>query len=208
MEQKTRPHGLGASRPGGPGGHGGHGGGQGGSQGGGQGGEHGAGTGLLFLREEQMRLAQDLFFFAYRDLTASADAILAELGLGRAHHRALHFVGRRPGIAVSELLALLRITKQSLARVLGELVERGFVLQARGPRDRRQRLLSLTDGGRALERRLFERQRERMVAAYRDAGGTAVDGFRRVMRGMMNEDTRRLLEPQEPAVPVLRRSAG
>jgi DNA-binding MarR family transcriptional regulator len=166
----------------------------------------GAGSGLLFLREEQMRLAQDLFFFAYRDLTASADAILDELDLGRAHHRALHFIGRRSGIAVSELLALLRITKQSLARVLGELIERGYVLQVQGPRDRRQRLLSLTDQGRALERRLFERQRERMVAAYRDAGGVAVEGFRRVMRGVMDEETRLLLEPRDP-VATLRRAA-
>ncbi len=172
-------------------------------------GDGAAGTGLLFLREEQMRLAQDLFFFAYRDLTASADAILVELGLGRAHHRALHFIGRRSGIAVSELLALLRITKQSLARVLGELVARGYVLQTQGPRDRRQRLLSLTDEGRALERRLFERQRERMVAAYRDAGGAAVEGFRRVMRGVMDEQTRGLLEPREaPPRPGLRRTAG
>ena len=158
--------------------------------------EGGAGTALLFLREEQMRLAQDLFFFAYRDLTASADAILTELGLGRAHHRALHFIGRRSGIAVSELLALLRITKQSLARVLAELVARGYVVQMQGPRDRRQRLLSLTEEGRALERRLFERQREKMVSAYREAGGAAVDGFRRVMRGVMDEQTRSLLEPR------------
>lgn len=169
----------------------------------------GAGTALLFLREEQMRLAQDLFFFAYRDLTASADVILEELDLGRAHHRALHFIGRRPGIAVSELLTLLRITKQSLARVLGELVSRGYVQPTQGPRDRRQRLLSLTDAGRALERRLFERQRERMVAAYREAGSAAVDGFRRVMRGVMDEQTRSLLEPRDAAAaPALRRTVG
>ncbi len=162
----------------------------------------GAGTALLFLREEQMRLAQDLFFFAYRDLAASADAILLEFGLGRAHHRALHFIGRRSGIAVSELLALLRITKQSLARVLAELVARGLVLQVPGPHDRRQRLLSLTEEGRTLERRLFERQRERMVAAYREAGGAAVDGFRRVMRGVMDEQTRDLLEPRAARLPA------
>ncbi len=153
-----------------------------------------AGTGLLFLREEQMRLAQDLFFFAYRDLTASADSILEELDLGRAHHRALHFIGRRPGIAVSELLSVLGITKQSLARVLGELVSRGLVSQVQGPTDRRQRLLSLTADGQTLERRLFEQQRQKMVAAYREAGGVAVEGFRRVMRGVMDPETRRRLE--------------
>jgi DNA-binding MarR family transcriptional regulator len=110
---------------------------------------------------------------------------------------------------VSELLALLRITKQSLARVLGELVSRGYVQPTQGPRDRRQRLLSLTDAGRALERRLFERQRERMVAAYREAGGAAVEGFRRVMRGVMDEQTRSLLEPRDAvASPTLRRTVG
>jgi DNA-binding MarR family transcriptional regulator len=149
-----------------------------------------AGAGLLFLREDEMRAAQDLLFFAYRDFTNAADVILAELGLGRAHHRALHFIGRNPGIAVSELLAILRITKQSLARVLGELVAQGYVAQAPGQADRRQRLLTLTEAGLALERRLFERQRERLAAAYRDAGGAAVEGFRRVMRGIMDDAAR------------------
>ncbi len=154
------------------------------------------GSSLLFLREEQMRLAQDLFFLAYRDLTASADIVLEGLGLGRAHHRALHFIGRRPELPVSDLLALLRITKQSLARVLGELVARGYVRQDTGTRDRRQRLLSLTDSGRALERQLFERQRERILDAYREAGGQAVEGFRRVMHAMMDEQTRAQLDPR------------
>jgi len=157
----------------------------------------GAGSALLFLREEQMRLAQDLFFLAYRDLTASADELLAELGLGRAHHRVLHFIGSRPGVTVSELLTLLRITKQSLGRVLGELVSRGYVMQQTGQRDRRQRLLSLTESGRSLERRLFDRQRERIMNAYRESGGAAVEGFRRVMRAMLDPETRALLDRRE-----------
>ncbi len=102
----------------------------------------------MFLREEEIRLAQDLLFFAYRDFTDAADVILDELGLGRAHHRALHFIGRNPGINVSDLLAILRITKQSLARVLSGLIESGYVTQTPGIDDRRQRLLSLTPPGR------------------------------------------------------------
>ncbi len=149
-----------------------------------------AGSNLLFLREEQMRLAQDMLFFAYRDFTGAADAILDELGLGRAHHRALHFIGRSPGMTVGDLLAILRITKQSLARVLTTLVEQGYVAQSPGRSDRRQRLLSLTEAGQALERRLFERQRERLAVAYREAGGPAVEGFRRVMRGVMEPAAR------------------
>ena len=153
-----------------------------------------AGVDHLFLREEQMRQAQDLLFFAYRDFTAAADAILEELGLGRAHHRAIHFIGRQPGITVGDLLAILRITKQSLARVLTTLVDSGLVAQSPGRSDRRQRLLSLSEAGRALERRLFERQRERLALAYREAGGPAVDGFRRVMRGIMDAEARAVLD--------------
>jgi DNA-binding MarR family transcriptional regulator len=158
-----------------------------------------AGSSLLFLREEEMRIAQELLFFAYRDFTNAADVILEELGLGRAHHRTLHYVGRNPGITVSDLLGILRITKQSLARVLSALVDQGYVAQATGRSDRRQRLLSLTPSGQLLERRLFERQRERLALAYREAGGPAVEGFRRVMRGIMNESGRRYIDQAEEA---------
>jgi DNA-binding MarR family transcriptional regulator len=158
-----------------------------------------AGSSLLFLREEELRLAQDLLFFAYRDFTNAVDQILAELELGRAHHRALHFISRNPGVTVSELLGILRITKQSLARVLTVLVEKGYVAQSPGRSDRRQRLLTLTPQGAALERQLFERQRERLTAAYREAGGAAVEGFRRVMRGIMSDTARAYLDENDAA---------
>lgn len=146
-----------------------------------------AGQSLLFLREEQLRRVQELFFFAYRDFTGAADPVLGELGLGRAHHRVLYFVGARSGITVSELLSLLRITKQSLARVLGELVERRLVEHTRGAADKRQKHLALTETGRDLERRLFIRQRDLLVAAFSEAGVVAVDGFRRVLAGLTDE---------------------
>jgi DNA-binding MarR family transcriptional regulator len=154
----------------------------------------GAGAGLLFLREEELRQTQDMIFFAHRDLVAAADAMLAELGFGRAHHRALHFIGRNPNLPVGELLSILGITKQSLARVLGPLIQQGYVIQTPGRMDRRQRLLSLTSQGAALERKLFDAQRERLVAAFREAGGPAVEGFRRVLRGMMKDEARHYLE--------------
>lgn len=146
-----------------------------------------AGHGLLFLREEQLRAAQELLFFAYRDFAGLVDPVLAEAGLGRAHHRALHLVGVRPGINVSELLGLLRVTKQSLSRVLGQLLAEGYVEQRRGTADRREKHLHLTDRGRALERCLFEHQREKLVAAFSEAGFAAVDGFRRVLRHLTDE---------------------
>lgn len=152
------------------------------------------GASLLFLREAQLRQAQDMLFLAWRDFAGSVDAELAAKGLGRAHHRALHFIGRQPGLTVSGLLALLGVTKQSLGRVLTALVAQGLVSQAPGRRDRRQKLLSLTEDGAAFERALFDRQRERLIAAYRDAGPPAVEGFQRVLRGLMVPATRRLLE--------------
>src|SRR5713101_2261915 len=102
-----------------------------------------AANNLLFLREEDLRQGIELLFYAYRDFTAEADAMLAELGFGRAHHRVIYFVGRKPGMTVSELLDILKITKQSLSRVLGQLVREGYIVQRPGTADRRQRLLEL-----------------------------------------------------------------
>ncbi len=164
-------------------------------------------AGLLFLREEELRLAQDILF-ALRDLSASADAILAELGYGRAHHRTLHWIARRPGLKVGELLGILGITKQSLTRVLGPLIRQGFVAQTPGQLDRRQRLLTLTEKGAALERRLFEAQRERLLAAYREAGGAAVDGFRRVLRGLTMQQGRDYIDGLDQARPPKGRPSG
>ncbi len=142
----------------------------------------------LFLREEELRQGMELLFYAYRDFTAEPDAMLAKLGLGRAHHRVIYFVGRHPGITVSELLGILRITKQSLSRVLGELVRKGFIVQRQGQRDRRQRLLALTETGQTLERQLSECQRRRIARAYRRAGAEAVEGFRLVLAGIMDHE--------------------
>jgi DNA-binding MarR family transcriptional regulator len=147
----------------------------------------------------EMRRAQDLLFFAYRDFTDVADQVLEELGLGRAHHRTLHFIGRNPGITVSSLLATLRITKQSLARVLNALVDQGYVAQAPGYEDRRLRLLTLTEAGAALEQRLFDVQRQRLAHAYTEAGPDAVAGFQRVMLALMGEDGRGYVDGTAPA---------
>ena len=170
----------------------------------------GAGASLLFLREEQIRLAQDMLFLAGRDFAAVADPVLAEAGLGRAHHRALHFIGRMPGLTVTDLLAVLCVTKQSLSRVLTALVDGGYVSLTPGRQDRRQRLLRLTDSGAALERRVFDRQRERLLAAYREAGGPAVEGFGRVLRAVMSRAGRATLEetgaaPSKRPLPPARR---
>ena len=134
--------------------------------------------------DEEVRQGIELLFFAYRDFTAEPDTILAKYGFGRAHHRVIHFVGRHPQMTVGELLGILRITKQSLSRVIGQLVRQEFIIQRPGA-DRRQRLLDLTARGRELERQLSEPQRARIALAYRQAGAQAVEGFRKVMLGII-----------------------
>ena len=154
----------------------------------------------LFLREEELRRGIEMMFFSYRDFTSEADAILAEQDMGRAHHRAIYFIGRHPGITVSDLLGILNITKQSLSRVLSGLMKNGFVSQKIGVTDRRQRLLNLTESGVELEARLTSLQGRRFAAAYREAGAEAVDGFHQVLRGLMDQDTLDQMKPQVPPV--------
>jgi DNA-binding MarR family transcriptional regulator len=148
------------------------------------------GEDLLFLTDDQLRRGIEAMFFAYRAFTADPDMILGEMDYGRAHHRALHFINREPGLTVTALLAVLGVTKQSLNRVLRTLIEDGLVESRIGRRDRRERQLHLTPQGTALERRLSEAQRARMRAAYRKAGPQAVSGFRQVLEAMMDPETR------------------
>lgn len=151
---------------------------------------------LPFLSEEGLRQAIELLYFVYRDFTAEPDSILARYDFGRAHHRVIYFVGRNPGTSVSELLAMLRITKQSLSRVLGHLVRDGFITQRTGQDDRRRRLLELTPSGIELEKRLTEKQRTWIARAFHEAGSDSVSGFLAVMMRLIGEaDRRRFRDP-------------
>lgn len=132
----------------------------------------------------------ELLFFAYRDFTSDPDVILADYGFGRAHHRVLHFVNRRPGMTVAELLDVLRITKQSLARVLKQLVDTGYIIQVQGPRDRRQRELYPTDKGRALSLALAVPQSRRIRAALEEAGPVDRAAIERFLRAMIDPELR------------------
>lgn len=155
--------------------------------------------------DEDIRQGIELMFFAYRDFTADPDRILAPLGMGRAHHRTVHFIGRKPGMTVGELLNILRITKQSLNRVLSQLMREGYVEQRLGMTDRRERRLFLTPPGETLERRLSEPQRARVGAAYREAGPAAVAAFRRVLVGLINPDDRERFAAGLPLLSASRR---
>ncbi|MEW9920047.1 MarR family winged helix-turn-helix transcriptional regulator [Marimonas sp. MJW-29] len=145
---------------------------------------------LLFLTDEQLRQGSEAMFFAYRGFTADPDRILADLTYGRAHHRAIHFIGRAPGTTVNNLLNILGVTKQSLNRVLRTLISDGLVQSKVGRNDKRERHLHLTEEGRALEQKLSDAQRARLRAAFREAGPEAVAGFRTVLEAMMDPEMR------------------
>lgn len=128
----------------------------------------------------------ELLFFAYRDFVGDADERLQDYAFGRAHHRVLHFVGRRPGMTVAELLDILRITKQSLARVLRDVIEAGFVEARPGVADRRQRLLHLTPKGRALTQELARLQTARLTRALEGVPPGEREAVARFLRAMIN----------------------
>ena len=132
----------------------------------------------------------ELLFFAYRDFTAEADALLVGLGFGRAHHRVLHFVNRNPGLRVADLLEILKITKQSLARVLKQLVDRGYIHQTAGSTDRRERRLHVTDAGRTLADQLLDLQSRRLGAALAAAGPHAAAAAEAFLYGVISPSER------------------
>jgi DNA-binding MarR family transcriptional regulator len=133
----------------------------------------------------------ELLFFAYRDFVGDADAVLDEFGFGRAHHRVLHFVSRNPGMTVQDLLDILKITKQSLGRVLKQLIDEEYVIQKEGPSDRRQRLLYVTPRGQSLADKLAGLQTERIRRAFGDSGQAGdVEAARRFLTMMIDPENR------------------
>ena len=142
------------------------------------------------LPEAKLLEFAELLFFAYRDFTRDPDAILKDFGFGRAHHRVLHFVNRNPGMKVADLLEILNITKQSLGRVLKQLVDQGFVVQKEGAQDRRQRLLYVTAKGEALALKLAGLQTARINRAFAELGPGAHEAARRFLTAMIDADNR------------------
>jgi len=134
----------------------------------------------------------ELLFFAYRDFVADPDHILEDLDFGRAHHRVLHFVGREPGLTVARLLEILQITKQSLARVLKELIDKKYIYQKEGEVDRRQRLLHLTEQGEALRQKLMAPQVARFRRAAQETDGAA--SFHDMLLHLINPENQAMAE--------------
>lgn len=139
------------------------------------------------LRQDDLFELVELLFFAYRDFIGEPDEILTSIGFGRAHHRVLHFVSRNPGIRVANLLNILKITKQSLARVLRQLIEEGYIEQRESSQDRRRRLLYATDKGAALAADLAAPQLRRIADALAAAGGGAEAPAREFLYHLIND---------------------
>jgi DNA-binding MarR family transcriptional regulator len=131
----------------------------------------------------------ELLFFAYRDFVSDPDQLLDKLGFGRAHHRVLHFVNRNPGMKVAELLDVLKITKQSLGRVLKQLIDEGYVVQREGA-DRRQRLLYVSPAGEALALKLAGLQALRIGRVLEELGPGGRETARRFLAGMIGDEDR------------------
>ncbi len=132
----------------------------------------------------------ELLFFAYREFTGDPDDVLAEYDFGRAHHRVLHFVDRNPGIMVTDLLGILRITKQSLGRVLKQLVDAEIIEQREGHHDRRQRLLYTTERGHALAVDLTKLQQKRLERALIELPDGSDEIIRKFLLQMIDPDAR------------------
>jgi len=130
----------------------------------------------------------ELLFFAYRDFVGDADNELEAFGFGRAHHRVLHFVHRYPGLKVADLLDVLRITKQSLGRVLKQLLEEGYIVQRTGNNDRRQRLLFATAKGETLVAKLAGLQTDRINRALDDISPAGMEAVHQFLRAMIDRD--------------------
>ena len=150
----------------------------------------GARSAAARLPDAQLLAFAELLFFAYRDFTRDPDAILKDFGFGRAHHRVLHFVDRHSGLRVADLLDILNITKQSLGRVLKQLIDQGYIVQEAGSIDRRERRLYPTETGKVLAERLAAPQLVRLSDALVAAGPTAEAQVRDFLEAMVNAEER------------------
>ena len=149
--------------------------------------------GLLYLRDDHLTKGAELMFFAYRAFLRDADRHLEKSGLGRAHHRVLHFVARAPGLSIMQLLHILQISKQALSRVSRQMVADGYITIDTCPQDRRRRILLLQKKGEILWAELIHLQHQRLADAFREAGGSAVAGWQAVLEGFLDHEERALL---------------
>ena len=147
----------------------------------------------FFLNDKEIRKVIELFFFSYRDFTAGPDQILEKLHFGRAHHRVIYFVGKKDKITIKELLGVLKITKQSLSRVLNQLVKEGFIVVSTGL-DKRTKNLSLTISGLSLENELSTIQIQKIKKVINNFNQEDIDGFKKILYEMIEIDNKKTFQ--------------
>ena len=147
----------------------------------------------FFLNDKEIRKIIELIFFSYRDFTAGPDQILEKLNFGRAHHRVIYFVGKKDKITIKELLGVLKITKQSLSRVLNQLVKEGFIVVSTGL-DKRTKNLSLTSSGISLENELSTIQIQKIKKVINNFNQEDIDGFKKILYEMIEIDNKKTFQ--------------
>jgi len=147
----------------------------------------------FFLNDKEIKKVIELFFFSYRDFTAGPDKVLEKLGFGRAHHRIIYFVGKKNNITIKELLVVLKITKQSLSRVLNQLVKEGFIVVSTGF-DKRTKTLSLTKNGITLENELSTIQINKIKTVINNFNQEDINGFKKILFEMIEIDNRKTFQ--------------
>ena len=147
----------------------------------------------FFLNDKEIRKIIELFFFSYRDFTAGPDQVLEKLHFGRAHHRVIYFVGKKDKITIKELLGVLKITKQSLSRVLNQLVKEGFIVVSTGL-DKRTKNLSLTSSGLSLENELSTIQIQKIKKVINNFNQEDIDGFKKILYEMIEIDNKKTFQ--------------
>ena len=147
----------------------------------------------FFLKDNEIRKVIELIFFSYRDFTSGPDKILEKLKFGRAHHRVIYFVGKKNNITIKELLVVLKITKQSLSRVLNQLVEEGYIIVSSGL-DKRTKSLSLTEKGKKLELELSTIQIKKIKKVLNNFSEENINGFKKILYEMIDINNRKIFE--------------
>ena len=147
----------------------------------------------FFLNDKEIRKIIELVFFSYRDFTAGPDQILEKLNFGRAHHRVIYFVGKKDKITIKELLGVLKITKQSLSRVLNQLVKEDFIVVSTGL-DKRTKNLSLTSSGLSLENELSTIQIQKIKKVINNFNQEDIDGFKKILYEMIEIDNKKTFQ--------------
>ena len=145
----------------------------------------------LFLSEKEIRKIIELIFFSYREFTLGPDEILNKINYGRAHHRVIYFVGKQKNITIKDLLGILKITKQSLSRVLNQLVKEKYILVSIGE-DKRTKKLCLTQKGLALEEKLSKIQIDKIKSIINDAKEADINGFKKILYSMIDEKSKKI----------------